>query len=465
MAQRRLLYLLCLSEFIERFNYFGLVAILVLLLHHSFHFTDRLSFSLFAVFVALSYALLVVSGYISDRWLSARHSLLLGCALLVLGNVLLATQLKPLFNIGLAVIIMGTGLFKVTCTRVAGTLYSHNTLERERGFTWFYSAMNAGGMLGPVVYGVLILVLGWAAGFVFSACLLSILLVVLWQSARIRTLVGINAHVLWAYSAMLGVIVIIALGFFAPNIANSLMIGLFAASLLLLIYIGSRQSKSIQKRLLALLLLSLGSAGFFACSFQVTSSMTLFIQRDIPHTFLGWTIPVSAFSALDPLFVVVMAPFFVLLWKQLAKRNCFPFATTKIALGLALAALAFLTLYGAAIASTAYPAWIALTGLIMANVLLGGGEICLTPAVLAAINQYSPTSLQGTMTGAWFLCIALGGYLAGQLSKLSDARTQAAHAIVSVAHYAHAFIAIAVLACLMAVVVLLLRPIILFLIR
>ncbi|MFN7096748.1 MAG: MFS transporter, partial [Gammaproteobacteria bacterium] len=80
------------------------------------------------------------------------------------------------------------------------------------------------------------------------------------------------------------------------------------------------------------------------CSFQIASSITLFIGRNVDKFLWGWNIPTVAFSSLDPLFVVLTAPFFTWLWHYLSTIKKEPSPAIKLALGLALAGIAFVIL-------------------------------------------------------------------------------------------------------------------------
>ena len=153
-----------------------------------------------------------------------------------------------------------------------------------------------------------------------------------------------------------------------------------------------------------------------------------------------------------------MAPMFVFVWKALAKRKIELFTTTKIAIGISFAALAFVALYFSSYTSTSNNYFISLAWLLLANILLGSGEICFIPSVLSCINKYSPDSLQSTMMGTWFLFIAFGGYLAGQLSKLSDYNLLNVSKLISSHVYGDAFLKIAMFTLVAALLIYAITP-------
>lgn len=455
--RKKAIYILCLGELIERLSYFGLLTVLVLKAKLYFHLSDSLSFSIFGLFAALSYALLMLGGYLADKWLGAWPSLVFGGGLLILGNILLCATPLTLFYAGLGLVVVGTGLFKVNCTSLIGVLCDNRDDAREWAFTLFYSCMNIGGTLGPLLYGVLVVWLGWSscfllsAGFMLLALLLFICSPALTQlQSKVVSYIIPGWVVVVTYSLTL-------LAFLLLKFANVVIIAVFMAALGLLLKVGWQ--KAIDKaKLYGLLLLNLGSAVFFAFSLQVAGSVTLFVERDIHRVLWGITVPTAAFSSLDPLFVVLMAPVFMCLWRALAKRQCEPCVTTKLALGIGLAALAFLALALSALQSGQGAHGLAIASLIFAYWCLGSGEICLMPAVLAFTSKYAPSSLKSTLTGTWFLFVGLGGYLAGELAKLTDYSSEKLQQPDSFHLYMHAFGIMAVVALVLSGVMFATKP-------
>jgi POT family proton-dependent oligopeptide transporter len=432
------LLILCLGALCERFAYFGIFTILVLKLHSSFNFSDSAAFSLLGIFAALFYSMHVVGGYLGDKWLGQYPGLLIGAALVLIGNALMANSHLHIFYLGLAVITMGTALFKVNCTSLVGKTQPSTN---DSGYTLLYVAMNLGALLGPICYGIVGTQWGWAWCFYINIVLFSIVLLsllkakMLWQY-RVK---AINVPIIVAI--LLGLFVLIALCFFHNLFATGCIAALWLVVVVSMSVYSLKQPPKVKRNLLMLLVYNLGCTIFFACSLQTATTLTLFTQRDISRVIEGVTLPTPIFSALDPLFVVLLAPMFALLWRQLAKRNAELKTTSKIVLGIGLAACAFFSLHLSAIASTVSASHTGLIYLVLAYAFLGAGEICLAPAVLNAINQHAPEKLHSTMMGTWFVFIAIGGLLASQLSKFSSmSGAQVTSLIDSAAIYNHSFL-------------------------
>ncbi|PIQ42420.1 MAG: hypothetical protein COV52_08775 [Gammaproteobacteria bacterium CG11_big_fil_rev_8_21_14_0_20_46_22] len=440
---------LCFAELVERLSYFGLFAVIILKLDVVFHLHDARSFAIFGLFTAFSYTLLVLGGYIADKWFGARWSIVLGGILLIVANLCLATNTPDLFYMGLSLLTVGTALFKVNCTSLVGVLCVQEKSAREQAYTWLYTCMNIGGTLGPIVYGLIIALLGWSECFWLSAVLIAVALGFFCRNDAIKACEGPGKKSLLPYGVLILLVVCVCLGFLFHTLSTATMVLMFVVAVVVLLYSGMRTKAGHKKSFAALLLLYLACVAFFACSLQVGSSITLFIHRAVSLSILSFHIPTPWFTALDPLFVVLMAPVFIALWRALAKRGREPFVSTKVAIGIALAAIAFLILYLASRASAHSTMYTSIFWLVMANLFLGAGEICLSPAVLSCLHDYVPRSLYSTMTGAWFLFIALGGYFAGELSKLT-----------TVFSYGQAFLLVAAFAAVSAVLVLLMKPLV-----
>jgi POT family proton-dependent oligopeptide transporter len=54
------------------------------------------------------------------------------------------------FLIGLAMVIVGNGLFKPNISSMVGQLYGPGDERRDRGFTLFYMGINAGALRGAL---------------------------------------------------------------------------------------------------------------------------------------------------------------------------------------------------------------------------------------------------------------------------------------------------------------------------
>ncbi|HEY0711441.1 MAG TPA: MFS transporter, partial [Polyangia bacterium] len=113
----RTLYILFFTEMWERFSYYGMRALLIFYLLQHWRFGEAKAYAVYGAYTALVYITPLIGGYLADRYLGARRSVLFGGLLLVIGHGLMAVEgdggptsaYLPLFWAALALIVVGTG--------------------------------------------------------------------------------------------------------------------------------------------------------------------------------------------------------------------------------------------------------------------------------------------------------------------------------------------------------------------
>ena len=157
------LYILFATEMWERFNYYGMRAILVLFMTQVLFFEKDFASNLFGSYISLIYLSGLVGGYYADRYWGNQRSIIAGgivmaiaefilffCASNYHTNVELSTLL---FYTGLGMMIAGNGFFKPNISNLVGQMYSANDKRKDAAYTIFYMGINLGGALGPILCG------------------------------------------------------------------------------------------------------------------------------------------------------------------------------------------------------------------------------------------------------------------------------------------------------------------------
>jgi POT family proton-dependent oligopeptide transporter len=149
------------TEMWERFNFYGMRAILSLFLINALAFKDSDSSLIYGAFLGLCYLTPMLGGFISDKFLGNRNCIVIGGLTMALGQFLLfmsASQYKTdlhfaqtIMYVALGVIILGNGFFKPNISSMVGNLYPKGDTRLDSAFTIFYMGINVGAFLGNFI--------------------------------------------------------------------------------------------------------------------------------------------------------------------------------------------------------------------------------------------------------------------------------------------------------------------------
>jgi proton-dependent oligopeptide transporter, POT family len=158
------LYVLFATEMWERFNYYGMRAILILFMTKALLFDKAFASNLYGSYTGLVYLTPLIGGFIADKFWGNRRSIIAGGLLMAIGEFLLffcgslyesAPGLSTFFFFsGLGFMITGNGFFKPNISSMVGQLYPKGDRRIDAAYTIFYMGINVGGALGPFVCGL-----------------------------------------------------------------------------------------------------------------------------------------------------------------------------------------------------------------------------------------------------------------------------------------------------------------------
>ena len=156
----------------ERFSFYGMRAILTLyLVSKTTDINDGLGWSntealeLYGWYTMFVYLMSIPGGFIADKFLGQKKSVLVGGILLVAGHGILAYTEMWAFYAGLVLIVLGVGMLKPNISTMVGGLYQKGDIRRDKGFTIFYIGINIGSFLASIIVGYVGEVIGWHYGF------------------------------------------------------------------------------------------------------------------------------------------------------------------------------------------------------------------------------------------------------------------------------------------------------------
>jgi POT family proton-dependent oligopeptide transporter len=462
------------TEMWERFSYYGMRALLILFMtaETANVVTDPATGSvlrdnpgmglevgtaaaIYGLYTSLVYILALPGGWVADNIWGQRKAVWVGGWIIALGHFTMAaptltgaaahgTFADVTFFAGLIFIILGTGLLKPNVSTVVGELYPEGGARRDAGFSIFYMGINIGAFLGPIITGWLGEGYNWHWGF--GAAGVGMVLGLLQYRAGAAYLGTAGelktedtpAEVARKSRRFFGIFfaAVVGLAVFGLMVANDIipltltqiasylgsgvlvLVGLYFVYL----WTAGGHTADENKRLGVIFWLFLLIAVFWSGFEQAGTSLNLFAQGLTDRTMFGTEIPASWLQSINPIFIILLAPVFGMLWVALEKRNADPSIPMKAGLGLLGLAMGFFVLsWGAANASPdnlVSPAW-----LIVTYFLHTSGELTISPVGLSAITKLSPVNRVGQMMGIWFVGAALGnliaGLVAGQLESLA----------------------------------------------
>jgi len=441
MGHPRQLWMLFMTEFWERFSFYGMRWALTLYIVQQFFGGDpsgqAFAARTYGAFLALVYATAIFGGYAADRLIGYQRAILLGAIITAAGLFMIVVPNQQIFLAGLAVVITGNGLFKPNISTMVGKLYGADDPRRDSGFTIFYMGINAGAFVAPLITGWLASqVLGTddmpAYKAVFMATGVGMLISFLWFWFGRRSLGEIGKPPAGSGFGQT-LIVLIGAGICAPIIyfllsqvgAETVQLGLSAIFVLLMIMMiveGIRDGKVQRDKVLAMIALFIFNI-FFWCFFeQAGSSFNFLAENLINRNFGGWEFPVGWFQSINPIAIVVFAPLLTIVWGMLNRVKAEPSIPRKFGLGLIFNGLSFVVLMFA-LTNLVQDGHIPLWPMALTYVIQTIGELCLSPIGLSMVTKLAPLRSVGLAMGGWFLSISIGNNLSGIVAAAMSGET------------------------------------------
>jgi proton-dependent oligopeptide transporter, POT family len=354
------------TEIFERVAYYGTTAVLAIYLTEQLHFSSELAGTILGIAGFVVYALAILAGTLADRF-GFRRTLMLAYLLLTVGYFLLgsleASWMAPLrrsigdtWLVSMVLLIpsLGPGLVK-PC--VVGTTARASTESvRSLGYSIYYTLVNIGGALGPIVAWLVRRKLGWGIENVFRVAALSVFLM-FWVTLFFYREPGRpdDVRVATVWSALKNMFVVLG-----------------------------------NLRFVTFLLIS---SGFYIVYWQIFISVPIFMRR-----FVDPNADVDRMLSIEGITVIC----FQILVAYLTRKV--PSVQT-IAIGFLLSALSWIFL-------AVHPAMLTL-GVML--IVLALGELTQASRYYEYCSRLAPPDQQGLYMGYAFLPIAIGYAIAGRL--------------------------------------------------
>ncbi len=459
-----------LSNMGERFGYYIMNAVLLLFICSKFGISDDAAGWIYAVFYFLIYVLSLPGGLIADRTQKFKGTIITGLLVMALGYGILSVPVFAetagfswvlvLTCVALFIIAFGNGLFKGNLQAIVGQMYDNFEADaakkgpeelakakekRDSGFQIFYVFINIGGVIAPFIAPLLRSFWLKLHGLAYNADLPRLCHSLIGNREMTATdvenlnnlavAVGHNGPVDAAFCNNY-------LEIFNTGVHFSFIASVVAMLISLTIFLcvkgklpnpakkekkevaqytaeeKAANAKEIRQRLYALFAV-LGVAVFFWFSFHQNGQSLSVFARDFVST---GSIPPEIWQCINPLFVIILTPIIMFVFGSLAKKGKEVSTPRKIALGMLIAALAYVFLMVIAMVQN-YPSGAEFKGLsdaikesmkcspvvlIATYFFLTVAELFISPLGLSFVSKIAPRHLQGICQGLWLSATAIG---------------------------------------------------------
>lgn len=432
------LFTLFFAELWERFSFYGMRALLTLYMTQRLFDqmeqgeADARALGIYGAFNALLYGAPVVGGLLADRLLGFRRSVIIGGLFMAIGQFVLSGTIGqewPFF-IGLALIIIGNGYFKPNISSFLGTFYEQDDARKDGAFTIFYMGINIGAFLSPLTCGYLGARHGWSYGFLAAGIGICLGVFVFWRNMRVYGEKGgppepekLKGPAFMGMSRQTVVLLctLLTVPLFAGLLDHEKVVdwilvvaGILIIGFLIVDSLRSEDKEQGQRQLVVVVLFFFHMI-FWALFEQAGGSLTLLTERNVSR----YGIPTAQFQALNPFYIMILAPVFSWIWIKLRSKKKEPRTPMKFVLGLVQMALGYwMIVIGAQFADGGM---VPLLFLCLMYLFHTTGELSLSPVGLSVVTKLSTPKAVGFVMGAWFLSIAFAHKIAGELGKLTTA--------------------------------------------
>jgi POT family proton-dependent oligopeptide transporter len=445
------LIILFASEMWERFGFYTAAALMTLYLQYGgFGWKKEDATTLWSYYLMFVYATPLIGGWLADKFIGYRRSVIIGGVVFVLGYGMLAVGQVATFWLALILIFIGNGFFKPNISTMVGNLYPAGSPLKDSAYNIFYMGINVGAFTAPIVAEAIRQRI--VPDEVYRAVQNGVAVTAA-QQEQVR-----NSFLMGFVSAAIGMTlgtILLCLFYKALAKADRRKQPHDAQQAALTEDIAPHADvPAIEKvpartRVAALIVIFALVIVFWMVFHQNGTTMTYWADKNtdwknapemkyvITALSLG-TVDSSQASgvisnAINPFWIVVLSMPLVAFWNFLGRRGLEPSTPTKMALGMLLTAAAFFILYIAAMnggnqtfqldpttgervlnaqkvpivkEGLVSPWW-----LIMAYCVLSLGELCLSPMGLSLVSKVAPAHMRGLMMGGWFVATAIGNKL------------------------------------------------------
>ncbi|WP_390623392.1 peptide MFS transporter [Subtercola endophyticus] len=423
----------------ERFSFYGMQGILLLYLFYpasqgGLGIPKDTATGILGAYGGAVYLSTILGAWLADRILGSERVLFFAAVLIMLGHIALAALPGGGgVAVGLICIAIGSGGLKANATSIVGTLYAADDPRRDAGFSLFYLGINLGAFVGPLLTGLAQTTWGFHVGFALAAVGMAIgLLQYSFGRKNLPKVASVVPNPLPAdrrrrviiVGVIAVVIIVIAVVTGVLNVNNLvtvvIAVTLIAAIAYFAIILSSKKiTKTERSRVLAFIPLFITSVAFWSLYQQQFTVVTLYADSQLNLDLFGWQMPVPWVQSINPIFIIILSGVFAAIWTKLGNRQ--PLTPLKFAGGAIVMGIAFLLFLPFANGGPASTPLLALVGILLVFTI---AELLISPVGLSISTKLAPQVYRTQMVALFFLSVALGTAISGQLASFYDPNNQ-----------------------------------------
>ncbi|MBY0544501.1 MAG: oligopeptide:H+ symporter [Gammaproteobacteria bacterium] len=447
-------------ELWERFGFYGIQAIITLYFVKQLGYTEAQSFYVFGSFTALSYAFVWIGGWIGDKYLGAKCTMVLGTTFLMFSYAALGFSNSHTIFYALAGIVIGGALFKANPASLISKMYAKDNATLDGAMTLYYVAVNIGSLVSMSLTPIIAQKYGWS--YAFWLCALGLFFGLLSYALFKKLLINIGTPLdnkpvnyfragLTTIGSLIMILVVTQL-LNHTTISNWIVYSIVSLGFVYFLKIAISLEGIARLQMLVAFVLILQGVLFFVLYYQMPTSLVFFAVHNINNHFWGWSISPAQYQVLNPLVILLMSPFLVRLYRTHPATH-----VTKFCIGMTLCASAFLVLNLPQYFNTnglASPWWMVLTYFLQST-----GELLISGLGLAMVAALCPKSMTGFVMGIWMLTNMLAGPIAAWLAGMTaPTSAETLSAVASMSVYSHVFTEIGLFTSAIALIMWVSRP-------
>lgn len=463
--QPRAFHMIFMLELWERFGFYTVQGILTLFFIRYLGYNDTISYYTFGAYSALVYGMVVVGGYLGDRLLGTKRTIVLGLVVLAAGYFSLAITDKAHVFFALGLICVGNGLFKANPSNLLAKCYQENDPRLHGGFTLYYMAINLGSMIALFAGPAIASRYGYSYAYLMSAIGLLIGLANYWLQRQFIEHINTDADKRkisfsqWLM-ILIGIFILTDCSAYLLQhvmLAKNLFWFITIAVIAYYLFMTRKESKIVRRRMLVALALMLEAIIFFTLYQQMPTSLNLFAVHNVIPVFFGITIDAQSFQALNPIWIVLMSPVLAYFYDLLNKKGIQFSIPYKFSLGMTMCGVSFLMLFFARYFYTDQ-GMVSSWWLIISYLFQSLGELLVSALGVAMVAELVPTQIVGFVMGMWFLTSAIAGFIGATVASYTALPEHIKPGVDSLMIYTHVFAYIGLVTLIIALLMWLLSP-------